>query len=123
MSMSKIKWPDTIDLPNNWDKMKTDLGPVKAQSERNWAKLGKVKIDGVYDSTIQDPPMCVSMYLGRTFGLDGWVNPDKYDAIDRLVRLGYTQEQAKDLVKINDTKSAKQAITKALRLKGYRVPK
>lgn len=103
MSKKKIKWPSTIALPDNWGTMpasSTGLAAKDSNSSR---------------------PMCVSMFLGKRLGVE-WTNFYGYKARDRLVRLGYTIDEAHGLVYTNDYgEGVKQAIRLALEMKGYEV--
>lgn len=120
--MSKrVKWPDVIELPWNWDETRNivlEMDDGCSARDEDARRPGKGQ------------PMCVSMFLGKRLGIEGWDNAASSAARERLLAIGYTALQANILVRMNDAYSdvlasergTKAAIRKALEWKGYEVP-
>lgn len=109
----KIVWPETIELPDNWDRMK-DKHCLAAMDDEDCSP-------GTDADELSGDSCCVSMFLGKRLGLKDWKDWTSDAALQRLIRLGFEPVEARRLVDLNNG-GTKQAIRVALESKGYKVP-
>jgi hypothetical protein len=119
--MTFADWPDEVDWPLSIPKV------CKSQTHFH-SNQGSAACPMVLDGG------CVSMYLGRVLDPDGAISgytpSDKAEraALGRLKAYGFTVEQARELVRMNDRESIarsggpKEALTLAMKFAGFDVP-